>query len=248
MPPDFLFYVAAGFAAQLVDGTLGMAYGVTATSLLLTMGVPPAVSSATVHAAECFTTGASAVSHHAFGNVRAELFKRLVLPGIAGAVIGAGILSSFPGDALKPYVAVYLLVMGIVIVTKAFRQFPPAAVTTHIAPLGFTGALMDALGGGGWGPIVASTLIARGNDVRQTVGSVNAAEFFVTVAASVTFIVMLGLSHWHMIAGLALGGLIAAPLGAWACARLPLKPLMAGVGVLVILLSLRTLWLAMRPF
>ena len=149
---EFLFYVAAGFAAQLVDGTLGMAYGVTATSLLLAMGVTPAVSSATVHAAECFTTGASAVSHHAFGNVHAQLFKRLVAPGIVGAVIGAYILSSLPGDALKPYVAAYLLVMGVVILTKAFRQFPPSSVTTHIAPLGFFGALVDALGGGGWGP------------------------------------------------------------------------------------------------
>ncbi len=136
---EFLFFVAAGFAAQLVDGTLGMAYGVTASSLLLALGIPPAITSATVHAAECFTTGASAVSHHAFGNVHAPLFKRLVLPGIVGAVIGAYILSSFPGDALKPYVAGYLLLMGGVILLKAFREFPPREVTTHIAPLGFVG-------------------------------------------------------------------------------------------------------------
>ena len=222
-----------------------MAYGVTASTLLLTMGISPAVASATVHAAECFTTGASAISHHAFGNVRGELFRRLAVPGIAGAIIGAYVLSSFPGNALTPYVAAYLLVMGGVILLKAFREFPPRTVSTHIAPLGFVGALVDALGGGGWGPIVASTLIARGNDVRQTVGSVNAAEFFVTLAASVTFVLMLGVTHWQVIAGLALGGLIAAPLGAWACSRLPVKPLMAGVGVLVILLSLRTLWNAL---
>ena len=114
--------------------------------------MPPAVTSATVHAAECFTTGASAVSHHAFGNVHAPLFRRLVLPGIVGAVIGVYILSSVPGDALKPYAA-YLLLMGGVILLKAFREFPPREVTTHIAPLGFVGALVDALGGGGWGPI-----------------------------------------------------------------------------------------------
>lgn len=244
MPADFLFYVGAGFAAQLVDGTLGMAYGVTASTLLLTTGITPAVASATVHAAECFTTGASAVSHHAFGNVRAGLFRRLAVPGIAGAVIGAYVLSSFPGDALRPYVAAYLLAMGVVILLKAFREFPPRAVTTHIAPLGFVGAFIDALGGGGWGPIVASTLIARGHDVRETVGSVNAAEFFVTLAASVTFVLMLGMTHWQVVAGLALGGALAAPIGAWACTRLPITPLMAGVGVLVILLSLRTLWLA----
>lgn len=241
MSPDILYYVAAGFAAQLIDGTLGMAYGVSASTLLLSMGIPPPVTSATVHAAECFTTGASAVSHHAFGNVDPQLFRRLVGPGIAGAVLGATVLSSLPAERLTRYVAVYLLAMGIVIIVKSSREFPPRAVTSHVAPLGFAGALLDAMGGGGWGPIVASTLIARGNHVRRTVGTVNAAEFFVTLAASATFIVTLGLSHWPIIAGLALGGLIAAPIGAWLCTRVPVRPLMGIVGVLVILLSLRTL-------
>lgn len=241
MSPDILYYVAAGFAAQLIDGTLGMAYGVSASTLLLSMGIPPPVTSATVHAAECFTTGASAVSHHAFGNVDPQLFRRLVGPGIAGAVLGATVLSSLPAERLTRYVAVYLLAMGIVIIVKSSREFPPRAVTSHVAPLGFAGALLDAMGGGGWGPIVASTLIARGNHVRRTVGTVNAAEFFVTLAASAAFIVTLGLSHWPIIAGLALGGLIAAPIGAWLCTRVPVRPLMGIVGVLVILLSLRTL-------
>ena len=238
---QFFICLGAGFLAQLVDGTLGMAYGVTASSLLLSLGVLPATTSATVHAAECFTTGVSGLSHHAFRNVSAVLFRKLLLPGIVGAVIGAYILSSFPGDRLRPYIAGYLLLMGAIIVLKAFLVFPPRTVSTHLAPLGFFGALIDALGGGGWGPIVASTLIARGHDARETVGSVNAVEFFVTVAASVTFIVTLGLTNWHMIAGLALGGLPAAPLGAWACKRLSLKPLMILVGLLVIALSLRTL-------
>jgi uncharacterized membrane protein YfcA len=238
---QFLLCAAAGFLAQLVDGTLGMAYGVTASSLLLSLGVPPGTISATVHAAECFTTGASAVSHHAFRNVNAALFRRLLVPGVLGAIAGAYILTALPGERLRPFVAAYLLVMGVIIVLKAFREFPPRAVTTHVAPLGFFGALADAMGGGGWGPIVASTLIVRGHDLRETVGSVNAVEFFVTVAASATFIVTLGLSNWPMIAGLAVGGLPAAPLGAWACRRLPLQPLMVGVGLLVILLSLRAL-------
>lgn len=241
MSSDFFFYLAAGFAAQLIDGTLGMAYGVTASSLLLSFGVTPAIASATVHAAECFTTGASAVSHHAFGNINGTLFRRLLLPGVGGAVAGAYILSSFPGERLTPIVAAYLLLMGCVIVVKAFREFPPRSVTTHLAPLGFGGALVDALGGGGWGPIVASTLIARGSDVRMTIGSVNAVEFFVTLAASITFVLMLGLANWAIIAGLALGGLVAAPIGAWACTRIPLRPFTVLVGVLVIALSLRTL-------
>lgn len=244
MQLDFLGYVLAGFLAQLIDGALGMAYGVTASSLLLTLGIPPAATSATVHAAECLTTGASAISHHAFGNVDKALLRRLLLPGILGAMLGAYLLVQLPGDRLRPYVAGYLLLMGLVIVLKAFRRFPPRDVTTHLAPLGFFGALVDAMGGGGWGPIVATTLVARGNDVRRTIGTVNAVEFFVTAAASVTFFLALGLTHWRVIAGLALGGVLAAPLAAWACRRVPVKPLMILVGVLVIALSVRTLVLA----
>lgn len=239
--PEFWWCVGAGFVAQLIDGALGMAYGVTATSLLLAFGVPPAVSSATVHAAECFTTGASGLSHHAFDNIDRALFRRLVFPGVVGAIVGAYILSSFPGDALKPYVATYLLIMGVVIVGKAFGEFTPKVVTTHIRRLGFVGALLDSMGGGGWGPVVTSTLVARGNDVRKTIGSVNSAEFFVTVAASVTFFLTIGLTNWQLIAALALGGLPAAPLAAWACKRLPLRRTMALVGMLVIATSTRTL-------
>jgi uncharacterized membrane protein YfcA len=241
MPTEFYWYVLAGFAAQLVDGSLGMAYGITASTLLLGFGVPPAATSATVHAAECFTTGASAISHHAFGNVNRLIFRRLLLPGVLGAVLGAYILASVPGDALKPYVAGYLLIMGCIIVLKAFREFPPRTVTTHLGPLGFFGAFVDALGGGGWGPIVATTLIVRGNELRVTVGSVNAVEFFVTLAASVTFFLTLGLTNWPIILGLALGGVLAAPIGAWACKRIPIKPFMILVGILVIALSIRTI-------
>lgn len=241
MSLDFLVYVVVGFAAQLIDGALGMAYGVTASSLLLSFGVPPATTSATVHAAECFTTGVSALSHHAFGNVNGILFRRLLIPGVIGATTGAYILASFPGDTLKPLVSSYLLVMGCIIVVKALREFPPRTVTTHLAPLGFGGALIDALGGGGWGPIVASTLIVRGNGVRQTIGSVNASEFFVTLAASVTFVLTLGVTNWQMIVGLAVGGIPAAPMAAWACKHVPQKPFMVFVGILVIALSVRTL-------
>ncbi len=238
---EFLWYVFAGFVAQLIDGSLGMAYGVTASTLLLGFGVPPAATSATVHAAECFTTGASAISHHAFGNVDRLLFRRLLIPAIIGAVLGAYILTSIPGEVIRPYMAGYLLIMGGIIVLKAFREFPPRTVTTHLGPLGFVGALLDALGGGGWGPIVATNLIVRGNDLRLTVGSVNAVEFFVTLAASVTFILTIGLSHWSIILGLAIGGVLAAPIGAWACKRIPVKPFMILIGLLVIALSVRTI-------
>lgn len=242
---ELLFYVIVGFVAQMIDGTLGMAYGVSATSLLLTRGLAPAVVSATVHAAEVFTTGISAVSHHYFGNVDRRLFWRLVIPGVFGAVLGAYILSQIPGDRFKPVVAAYLLGMGVLIIVRVFRAFPPQSVTTHLTPLGFFGAFIDAVGGGGWGPVVASTLMARGNHARLTVGSVNAAEFFVTLAASITFIITLGISHWPVIAGLAIGGGIAAPVAAYTCKRIPLRPFMFLVGLLVIGLSIRTLIMAL---
>lgn len=241
MNEDLLFYIAAGFLAQLIDGALGMAYGVTASSILLGLGLPPATVSATVHAAECFATGASAISHHAFGNVRKKLFIQLVIPGIIGAVIGAYILTELPGDKIKPYISAYLMLMGVIIVIKAFRQFPPKDVTTHVIPLGFFGALIDTVGGGGWGPIVASNLIARGNDMRQAIGSVNAAEFFITLSASITFILTIGLTHFNVILGLAIGGVAAAPIAAYACKKIPVKPFMVGVGLLIIGLSLRNL-------
>ncbi|GAB3343023.1 sulfite exporter TauE/SafE family protein [Marilutibacter aestuarii] len=241
LPPELLYYIAIGVAAQLVDGALGMAYGVTASSLLLGLGVPPAVTSATVHAAECFTTGASAASHHAFGNIDKRLFRRLLLPGIVGAGAGAYLLASLPGEAMRPWVAAYLMLMGAVIIIKAFRAFPSREVTTHMAPLGFFGALVDAMGGGGWGPIVASNLLARGNEFRLTVGTVNAVEFFVTLTASLVFLLTLGLEHWDVILGLALGGVVAAPFGAWLVKRVRPRPMLVCVGLVVIGLSLRTL-------
>ncbi|HEY4555804.1 MAG TPA: sulfite exporter TauE/SafE family protein [Lysobacter sp.] len=241
LPAEFFMYVAIGFAAQLVDGALGMAYGVTASSLLLGMGVPPAVTSATVHAAECFTTGTSAASHHAFGNIDRHLFRRLLLPGVAGAAVGAYLLASVDGDAIRPWIALYLVLVGCVILLKAFRDFPPRRVTTHLAPLGFFGALIDAIGGGGWGPVVSSNLLARGNEFRVTVGSVNAVEFFVTLTASIVFLLTLGLSHWSIIAGLAVGGIAAAPLGAWLVRRVRPRPMLIVVGLVVIGLSARTL-------
>jgi uncharacterized protein len=241
---DLILYVVVGFIAQLIDGALGMAFGVTATSLLLAVGIPPAAASATVHMAECFTSGASGLSHHAFGNINPTLFRALVLPGMLGASVGAWLLSSFPSEVFRPLIACYLVVMGIVIIIKAFRQFPPTTVTRHLVPLGLLGGFFDAVGGGGWGPIVASNLIARGNAIRLAIGSTNAVEFFVALSASVTFVLSLGTFDWRIVLGLALGGAVSAPLGAWACKHIPVKPFMVLVGCLIIALSLRTLLLA----
>lgn len=239
---QFMLFMLIGFAAQLVDGALGMAYGLTATSFLLAAGLPPATASATVHFAETFTTGASAISHHSFGNVHSPLFKRLVIPGMLGAATGAYILTELDGDVLKPYVAAYLILMGLYVLVKSFAEINPIHVSKRIAPLGFFGGMIDSIGGGGWGPIVTSTLLARGNHTRYTIGTVNAVEFFVTLTSSAVFIATIGLSHWNIVLALALGGVFAAPVAGFVAKKIPHRPMMFFVGLLIIGVSARTLW------
>jgi len=244
---NILLFVLVGFLAQMIDGTLGMAYGVSSTSVLLSIGIPPAVASACVHMAEIFTTAVSGLSHLRFGNVHKDLVTRLLIPGVLGGVLGAYILTSVPGDQIKPFIALYLLVMGAIILRKAFQATRAQIVRSHIVPLGFAGGFCDAIGGGGWGPIVTSTLVARGNDPRFTVGSVNLAEFFVTFSQSVVFLLTLRMvQHWQIIVGLLIGGVLAAPLAAYVCKKLPTRALMGLVGGLIMLLSLRTIYLALR--
>lgn len=242
MTGDLLFYAGVGFLAQIIDGALGMAYGVTSTTFLLSRGILPAQASAAVHASEMVTTLVSGVSHLALKNVDVVLFRRLVIPGVIGAALGAYVLSSLPGDAIRPFVSAYLLTMGLVILWKAARgDIRPRPVTTKIRRLGLTGGFCDALGGGGWGPIVTSTLVARGHEPRYTIGSVNAAEFFVTVSACVTFFMTVGFGYWRIIVGLIAGAVVAAPVAALVCRRVNARVLMTLVGLLISLLSLRTI-------
>lgn len=246
MELSIFIYILVGFVAQMIDGALGMAYGVSSNTFLLSVGIPPAAASASVHMAEVFTTGVSGLSHWRLGNLDKALIKRLLIPGVIGGVLGAYILSSIPGDVIKPFISAYLMIMGIVIIAKALRKNSEINhVTSHIVPLGLVGGFFDAIGGGGWGPIVTTTLVARGNHPRFTIGSVNFAEFFVTLAESVTFILTIGLEFWKIIVGLLIGGVIAAPLAAMVVKKLPTRLLMALVGVLIILLSLRTIYLAL---
>lgn len=242
---QFLIFILIGFAAQLVDGALGMAYGLTATSFLLAAGLPPATASATVHFAETFTTGASAVSHHSFGNVHRPLFKKLVIPGMLGAALGAYVLTELNGDLLKPYIAGYLILMGLYVLIKSLGEINPIHVQKRVGPLGFFGGLIDSIGGGGWGPIVTSTLLARGNHTRYTIGTVNAVEFFVTLTSSAVFIALIGISHWHIVLALALGGVFAAPFAGFIAKKVPHRPMMFLVGLLIIGVSGRTLWNAL---
>lgn len=247
MENPFFLFVIIGFLAQIIDGALGMGYGVISTSVLLSFGVPPVTASASVHAAEVVTTGISGFSHFKLGNVDRGLFKRLLLPGVIGAVIGAYVLTTLPGEKIKPFISAYLLLVGLLILWRAFKSLQITENRSQLSILGFAGGLMDAIGGGGWGPIVTSTLVARGNHPRYTIGSVNLSEFFVSLAISITFVLTIGLQHWQVILGLTLGGGIAAPLAAVVCKRLPAQKLMLLVGILIILLSARTLWLTLAP-
>ncbi len=247
-PVNILIGLIVGFIAQIIDGALGMAYGVSSNTFLLSVGIPPSVASASVHVSEMFTTAVSGLSHLRVGNVDKELVKKLLIPGVIGGIVGAYILTAVPGDVIKPFVSAYLLVMGVVILIKAWRQGDGTESRTPLIPLGLAGGFFDAIGGGGWGPIVTTTLVARGKHPRFAIGSVNTAEFFVTVSESVTFIVTIGMSlvqNWPVIVGLLVGGMIAAPLAAYVCKRLPVRVLMALVGALIIALSIRTIYLAL---
>lgn len=237
---ELLTFAAIGFAAQLVDGAIGMAYGVTSTSAMLSFGVPPATASACVHAAETFTTAASGLSHWRLGNIDRKLVLRLAVPGMIGGAIGAIVLSQFPGDQIRPYISAYLLILGVLILYKAFKGRPARSPPLgSVAPLGFFGGVLDSIGGGGWGPIVTSTLLGQGASARYTIGSVNLAEFFVTATISGTFFLTIGLELWPIITGLILGGVIAAPLAAYATKYIPEKILMVLVAVVIIALSVR---------
>lgn len=235
---QFLFFVCVGFAAQLVDGALGMAFGLVSSSVLLSMGLPPAAVSASVHTAEVFTTGASGVSHLAMGNVDKRLFFRLAIPGMAGGIIGAYVLTRIPGEAIRPVIYAYLLLLSLLILLRAAGRLKPKREVQRVPLLGFFAGLLDASGGGGWGPVATSTLLARGGTARTTIGTVNAAEFLVTLAISITFFLTLGLQHLEIVLGLLVGGMIAAPLAAVFVKHVRERWVLLAVGALVMAISL----------
>lgn len=244
--PILVTATLVGCIAQLVDGALGMAYGVTCASFLLTLGIAPAMVSYSVKVSEMFTTGISGVSHLWHQNVNRVLFWEICIPGVMGGVAGAYLLSNFSGERLKPWISAYLICMGLYILWRSnHRPISIGTEPTKAVPLAATGGFLDAVGGGGWGPIVTSTLLAKGHQPRYVIGSVNLAEFFVTLSQTITFFIFLKLENLRIIAGLILGGIIAAPFAAKLCQILPAKILMRLVGIALILISTRTLLLAL---
>jgi uncharacterized protein len=245
---EIVVFACIGFLAQAIDGALGMAYGVTATTMLLGLGVAPPVASASVHTSEVFTTAVSGTAHWRLGNVDVALLRRLAFAGIVGGATGAYLSTALPGSVIRPFVSLYLLAMGIVIIWRAIGRFGNdrrtaalSSTTTHVAPLGVVGGLLDAIGGGGWGAMVTSTLIGWRITPRLAIGSANAAEFFVTSVVTATFVATIGLELWPIITGLVTGGVLAAPFAAFMTRRLPERPLMFLVGTVIVLLSLRDL-------
>ena len=236
---DFALLMAIGFGAQVIDGALGMAFGVISTTALLTVGVAPAQASAIVHTAEIFTTGASAASHLYHRNVDWRLVVRLGIAGVIGAALGAWILSNVDASVMRPFVAMYLAAIGVFILIRAWNvPRPRDAPAIWTAPVGFVAGFLDASGGGGWGPVSTTTLIGSGHAPRTTVGSVNATEFFVTIAAATTFFIELGVAPWKELLALILGGICAAPFGGYVVKRISPRMLMILVGSLIVALSL----------
>ncbi len=228
-------FIAVGFAAQLVDGALGMAFGViTNTMLVGVLGVPPALASQRVHLVECFTTATSGISHLLHGNIDKKLFFSLLIPGVIGGILGAYLLSSLDAGVVKPFVLLYLTAIGIWLLVRGLLYPPKLREAKLIAPLGLVGGFLDAAGGGGWGPVVTSNLLIQGADPRKVVGTVNSVEFFLTVTVSIAFILHIGVADLAgATLGLLIGGVMAAPIGAWAAKRIPVKPMLILVGVVL---------------
>jgi uncharacterized membrane protein YfcA len=241
---QLLFFIAAGFLAQMVDGTLSMGYGVTTATCLMSFGISPVAVSAAIHTSEIFTSGISGYSHYKFGNVNKKLFRHLVIPGVLGAIAGALLLvflGEKAGKWLMPVIAVYAMFLGLKILLKAFGRPKPATKVKRVGWLAGAGGFLDSFGGGGWGPIVTSTLIAKGRSPKYTIGSVSLTEFFVTLASAATFFITVGVQHWNIVLGLIVGGAIAAPFAARLAGKLPRRTMMIAVGIMVMIWCARML-------
>lgn len=244
IPNAFYGMLLVGFFAQLVDGAVGLGYGVTCSTSMMLLGIKLPAISGSIHTAEMFSSGISGFSHYKFGNVNKKLLWWLVIPGVIGAVSGALLLVYFGSKYEKityGVLATYTMIMGFSLLRIAIRKQIPNRKSKNTGLLGFAGGFLDAFGGGGWGPIVTSTLLSRGKKSKYVIGTVSLAEFFVTMAASITFFASIGVSHWYIVVGLIIGGGLAAPFAAKLAGKLPQKTALLVVAFLVIVFSVRML-------
>ena len=241
------WYLLIGFVAQMIDGALGMAYGVSVTTFLLSLGIPfitPAIASASMHASEIFTTGSSSLVYMRHKNINKKMFKALLLPGVIGAVAGVITVSFVSKEyfsLIRPLVAVYTLILGVLIIVKTLRVPKKREKIKQLSPVAFTGGFLDSVGGGGWGPIVTTSLLAGGRHLRYAVGSSHLAKFFVALTSTITFFFFIGLNHWQIIFGLVIGGMIASPMSIYFSTKIPIKKGLLLVGIVIISISLKTI-------
>jgi siroheme synthase-like protein len=245
---NIALYILGGFIAQMIDGALGMAYGVSVTTFLLSLGIPsitPAVASASMHASEIFTTGSSSLVYMRYKNINKKLFKALVWPGIIGTILGVTFISFISKEHvafIKPLVSIYTLVLGALIIIRALKvNLRNPKKIKNISPVAFSGGFLDSVGGGGWGPIVTTSLVAGGRHLRYSIGSSHLAKFFVAIVSTITFFFFIGITHWQIIFGLVIGGMIAAPISIYFSNKIPIKQGLITVGILVIIISLKTI-------
>jgi len=239
-------FIAIGFAAQIVDGALGMAFGVITSTLMVgLLGVPPALASQRVHLVECFTTATSGISHLLHRNIDKRLFVRLLIPGVIGGLLGTYVITSIPGDMIKPFILLYLSGIGIWLLVRGLLYPPKMREAKHVRVLGLAGGFLDAAGGGGWGPVVTSNLLIQGAEPRKVVGTVNSVEFLLTLTISASFVYHMGISHIAgPTLGLIIGGIAAAPFGAWAARHFSPKLMLVLVGTTLCVTSAYGIWTA----
>jgi uncharacterized membrane protein YfcA len=254
--PEFLIYVFIGFIAQMIDGALGMAYGASSMTMLTSYGVTSSIANSCVKLSEVFTTSASGFSHWKLGNINKKLVKNLIIPGVIGAIFGAILIAyvdsieSVSKKFVKPVISIYILMLGIYIIFKALRKKEKKKKTEKLGALAAFGGFMDAAGGGGWGPIVTSTLISKGRNPKYTIGSVNLSEFFIALTSAIIITLIIGLEEWQVgggikvVLGLIVGGIVAAPMGALLASRIKAKPMMLTVGTLIIIVNLINIYKA----
>ncbi|MDB0011427.1 TSUP family transporter [Crocinitomicaceae bacterium] len=241
------WYLLIGFVAQMIDGALGMAYGVSVTTFLLSLGIPiitPAIASASMHASEIFTSGSSSLVYMRHKNINKKMFRALLIPGVIGAIVGVTTVSFVSKEyfsIIRPLVAVYTLVLGVLIIIRTFNVPKKRKKIKQLFPVAFTGGFLDSVGGGGWGPIVTTSLLAGGRHLRYAVGSSHLAKFFVAFTSTITFFFFIGLNHWQIIFGLVIGGMIASPMSIYFSTKIPIKKGLLLVGTVIILISLKTI-------
>lgn len=238
----FGWAVAVGFAAQLIEGSIGMGFGLTSSTFLATLGVPPAITSATVHAAEIATTGVSSLSHAWFRNLDRRIFFSLLLPGVVGGIVGSTLLAHVPTDAIRPFVWSYLLLTSLFVLMRVLLHKRPLVVGKPGPALGCIAGFLDAVGGGGWGTITTSTMVARGIPARYAIGTANSVEFFVTTVVSVSLWYQIHAFRYDLVLGLLAGGVVAAPFAAWVTRRVPQRLASVAIGLTVFALGVTGLY------